>query len=122
MFLGRTRAIIAASISIGGSWLATTSIYSVIKQTEREKRDRGTSAGRPSVALCPNPDTLAYVCLLWLGRGSNKERTVIGGWRRVGLVGGRPRHDDDIGLFGGIRLIVVDKHVVLRELLARLAQ
>lgn len=98
------------------------SILSVTKQTEREKCDRGTSSERPSVALCPNPDTLAYVWLLWLGRGSNKKRTVIGSWRRVGLIGGGPRHDDDIGLFGGILLIIIDKHVVLRELLAELAQ
>lgn len=47
----------------------------------------------------------------------NTSRTVICGRRGLGI-GGRGRHDNDIGLFGRV-IIVIDKHVVLRELFAK---
>lgn len=66
--------------------------------------------------LCSaNPSNRPPACGLGKGK-SNKERTIICGRCGLRLVGSRPGNNDDIGLFGRVLVIIIDKHVVLREL------
>lgn len=67
--------------------------------------------------LCPvHPSNRPPDCGLRNGKKSNKEHTIICGRCGLRLVGSRPGNDDDIGLFGRVLVIIIDKHVVLREL------
>lgn len=66
---------------------------------------RITKTGRPV-----ERNSVDSECTTW------KKRTVSGGQRRLRLIGAGTGDKDDICLLIGILIIIVDKHLVLREL------
>lgn len=82
-----------------------------LQRSGYKQRGVGLLGEVAGVALCP-----LAVSLMGM---ENTSRTVICGRSGLGI-GGRGRHDNDIGLFGRV-IIVIDKHVVLRELFAKVS-